>query len=144
MSCNMNQIVYGREDFYDEEVVLLIEKGLFNQTFGKESEVCRRQFAEGNFTALKDCPFVLGGTGTVDGRIGLEVMKMNEINEPIIRSRSNNSNFLLKLAAEGMGGCFCPKCRRRRRRLCTAPGSGSNSGTQQQFRPRSSPAGTAQ
>ena len=97
------------QDLYDEEVVLLIEKGLFNLTFGKKSEVCRRQFTEGNFTALKDCPLVLGGAGTVDERIGLEVMKQYEINEPLIRLRSNNSNILLKLAVQGMGGCFCPK-----------------------------------
>lgn len=97
------------QDFYYEEVVLLIEKGLFNLTFGKGSELCRQQFAEGTFTALKDCPLVLGGTGTVDGRIGLEVMKQYGINEPIIRARSNDSNILLKLAAQGMGGCFCPK-----------------------------------
>ncbi len=97
------------QDFYYEEVVLLIEKGLFTMIFGNESEVCRRQFAEGNFTALKDCPLVLGGTGTVNGHIGLELMKEYGIHEPIIQSRSNNSNILLKLAAQGMGGCFCPK-----------------------------------
>ena len=74
-----------------------------------EMAAASRKFARGDFSALKDCPLVLGGRGTVDGRIGLEVMKQYEINEPLIRLRSNNSNILLKLAAQGMGGCFCPK-----------------------------------
>ena len=96
------------QDFYYEEIVLLMEKKFFALTFGKNSEKCRQQFARGDFSALKDCPLVLGGRETIDGRIGLEVMKQYGIDEPIIPARSNNSVILLKLAIQGVGGCFCP------------------------------------
>ncbi len=96
------------QDFYYEEVILLMEKEFFTLTFGKDSEKCRQQFARGDFSALKDCPLVLGGRGTVDGRIGLEVMKQYGIDKPITLATSNNSVILLKLALQGLGGCFCP------------------------------------
>lgn len=97
------------QDYYREDVVLVIEKELFSQTFGAESERCRRQFANGDFAALRNCPLVLGSVDDLDGRIGLEILRRFGIDSPMIKARSHNVGTLLKLAVHGVGGCFCPR-----------------------------------
>ncbi len=97
------------QDFYKEEVVLLISTQLFQQTYGADSEACEHQFLQGNFSLLKDCPFVLRNVNDITRRVSLEVFKHTDIEEPIVKARSSNLETLLALCAIGVGACFCPE-----------------------------------
>lgn len=96
-------------DFYSEEIVLLIESGLFSEIYGAESDLYKNKFLSADFSGLETVPFVLGGMDDVDGRIGLEILKQSGITVPVITARSHNVGTLLKLAVNGVGACFCPK-----------------------------------
>ena len=97
------------KEFYREELVLLINAELFAKTYGTESDYYKTRFHAGDFTGLKDLPFVLGGPDDVDGRLGLEFLKEFNTASPIITTKSHNVGTLLKLAIAGDGACFCPK-----------------------------------
>lgn len=97
------------QDFYKEEVVLLISTQLFRQTYGADSEACEHQFLRGNFSLLKDCPFVLRNVNDITRRIGQEVFNHAGIEQPIIKAKSSNLETLLALCAIGVGACFCPE-----------------------------------
>lgn len=97
------------KDFYQEEVVLLVEAGFFAGVFGPEGSRVEEQFRTGDFSALGRCPLVLGGMDDVDGRIGREVLNRSGIEDPVIAAGSHNVGTLLKLCASGVGGCFCPE-----------------------------------
>jgi len=62
-------------DFYCEEMVLLIEKGLFAAVFGAGAAVVEKRMREGDFSPLAACPFVLGAEEDIDGRIGRAVLR---------------------------------------------------------------------
>ncbi len=97
------------QDFYKEEVVLLISKHLFQQTYGPDSEACEQQFLRGDFSFLKDCPFVLRNVNDITRRISSEVFKHTDIEEPIVKARSSNLETVLALCVIGVGACFCPE-----------------------------------
>lgn len=97
------------EEFYREENVLLIEKGLFARTFGLEANENVERFRMSDFAELKRCPFVLGGIEDIDGRIGRDTLKRAGIENPIITAASHNVGMLLHLCLCGVGACFCPK-----------------------------------
>jgi len=97
------------QEFYREEIVLLMEAEFFAAIFGAESANRRKQFLAGDFSALRDCPLVLGDIEDVDGRIGLELLNRSGVEKPIIAARSHNIGTLLKLCSCGVGACFCPK-----------------------------------
>lgn len=96
-------------EFYREENVLLIEKGLFARTFTIGADELEQLFRAENYSALKSCPFVLGGTEDIDGRIGRDVLKRAGIDDPIVTAVSHNVGMLLRLCICGVGACFCPK-----------------------------------
>ena len=56
-------------DLYREENVLVIEKGLFAKRFTYSAEECKRHLLAGDYSALKECPFVLGGMEDIDGAL---------------------------------------------------------------------------
>ena len=97
------------QDFYREEIVLVMEANLFAAAFGAESESCKKRFLAGDFSALRACPLVLGDMDDVDGRIALELLDRFDVERPRIAARSHNVGTLLKLCVRGVGGCFCPK-----------------------------------
>ena len=96
-------------DFYREEIVFLIEKDLFEATFGTSAEINKQRLHAGDFTALKNCPLVLGGVEDIDGQIARSVLKRAGIDHPIIRATSHNVGMILRLCERGVGACFCPK-----------------------------------
>lgn len=96
-------------DFYREETVLLIEKGLFSGTFGPKAESAEKQLLAGDHTVLMECPFVLGSTEDIDGQIGRSILQQAGITDPVIRAASHNVGMLLQLCLRGIGACFCPK-----------------------------------
>lgn len=96
-------------DFYREENVLVIEKGLFAKCFSFSAEECERQLLAGDYSALRECPFVLGGIDDIDGRIGRDVLKQAGIDDPIVTANSHNVGMLLRLSLSGVGACVCPQ-----------------------------------
>jgi len=95
-------------DFYSEENVLVIEKGLFAKCFAYDAEECKRQFQAGDFSELRKCPFVLGGIEDIDGRIGREILKQAGIADPVVTVTSHNVGMLLRLSLYGVGACVMP------------------------------------
>lgn len=96
-------------DFYREEHVLVVEKALFKKCFVFDPEECRKRLLAGDYSALKKCPFVLGGIEDIDGRIGRDVLKRAGIDQPLVTATSHNVGMLLKLSLYGIGACICPK-----------------------------------
>ena len=97
------------QQFYREEIVLMIHRSLFEETYREKASECERQFRVGDFRALKECPFVLGSMEDIDGRIGYSVLKSSGIEQPKIRAVSHNVGMLLELCVQGAGACFCPE-----------------------------------
>ena len=97
------------QQLYREEIVLMIHRSLFEETYREKASECERQFRVGDFRALKECPFVLGSMEDIDGRIGYSVLKSSGIEQPKIRAVSHNVGMLMELCVQGAGACFCPE-----------------------------------
>ncbi|MDO4890227.1 MAG: LysR family transcriptional regulator [Coriobacteriaceae bacterium] len=95
-------------EFYREEVVLLVARGLFESLYGDEADKRVRLFEEGDYSALADCPLILGGMDDLDGQIARNVLKREGIAHPHIVASSSNAETQLALAIRGVGACFCP------------------------------------
>ena len=91
-----------------EENVLVIEKGLFTKCFTFNAEEYESRLLAGDYSVLKECPFVLGGIEDIDGRIGRDVLKLAGIDNPIVTATSHNVGMLLRLILCGVGACICP------------------------------------
>lgn len=97
------------QEFYQEETMLFINRGLFERVFGDESGLYEARFRSGDFSALIACPLVLGTSEDVDGRIAAAVLKRAGIRQPVVRAVSHNVGMLLSLCSRGIGACFCPE-----------------------------------
>ena len=97
------------QEFYQEETMLYISRGLFEKVFGDESGLYEARFRSGDFSALIACPLVLGTSEDVDGRIAAAVLKRAGIRQPVVRAVSHNVGMLLSLCSRGIGACFCPE-----------------------------------
>ena len=97
------------QDFYQENVVLLIGETLFQSVYGPFAEGVAHQFMEGDFSRLQSCPLVMGTLDDIDGRIGYDLLDRAGIHAPVIRSVSHNVGLLLMLCLRGIGACFCPE-----------------------------------
>ena len=96
-------------DFYNEENVLVIEKDLFAKCYEFDAEECERRLFAGDYSALRECQFVLGSIDDIDGRIGRDVLKRAGIDNPIVTATSHNVGMLLRLSLCGVGACVCPQ-----------------------------------
>ena len=96
-------------DLYREENVLVIEKGLFAKRFTYNAEECKRHLLAGDYSALKECPFVLGGIEDIDGRISRDILRRAGVDNPIVTAASHNVGMLLRLSLYGVGACVCPQ-----------------------------------
>lgn len=96
-------------DFYREENVLVIEKGLFAKHCKTDPQECGRMIRNGDYSALRECPFVLGGIEDIDGRVGRNVLKRAGIDDPAAAAASHNVGMLLRLSLCGIGACICPQ-----------------------------------
>ena len=95
-------------EYYREEVVMLISRELFHSIYGDEADKRARQFEEGDFTALGECPLILGGMDDLDGQIALSLLKRESIARPQIVASSSNAETQLAMCIRGVGACFCP------------------------------------
>ena len=96
-------------DFYREENVLVIEKELFVKCCKSDAVEFERRLLAGDYSVMRECPFVLGGIEDVDGRIGRDVLKRAGIDNPIVTATSHNVGMLLRLSLCGVGACVCPQ-----------------------------------
>lgn len=86
------------EEFYREEIVLLVSRTLLPQEPEDEAAVLR---------AMADCPLVIGSAADIAGRIGRELLERAGV-VPNITAQSDNVETLLALCVQGAGACFCP------------------------------------
>ena len=97
------------EDFYQEEVVLLVADSLLEQVWGEEKEQVLKNLADtGDLGLLRRCPFVLNHQNDIAGRFARELMERSDF-FPEVRAESNNMQTLLELCVGGAGACFCPE-----------------------------------
>ena len=97
------------QDFYQEEVVLLVADQLLDRVYGSEKEAVLARIRETeDLTPLKECPFILNNQNDIAGRIERQLMAKADF-FPIVRAESNNTETLLDLCLRGVGACFCPE-----------------------------------
>ena len=94
-------------DFYEENVVLLVENKLMQQLERGNKNIAL-QISRGDFSGLSSCPFLLGSYDNIAGRIGRTLIEKAGF-KPIIKTTSDNIETLLLLCLQGAGACFCPE-----------------------------------
>ena len=97
------------QDFYREEVVMLVSRNLFTKLYGKEATRRKNQFEAGDFSAIGNCPLVLNSVDDISGHIERSLLKRAGISHPRIMATSSNVETLLSLCLQEVGACFCPK-----------------------------------
>jgi DNA-binding transcriptional LysR family regulator len=97
------------QDFYKEEIVMLISKKLLNKLYGDNAKILITRLHKGeNFSALEKCPFLLNNSHNIAGRIGRNIISRANF-APFIKVQSENMVTLMEMCLEGQGACFCPK-----------------------------------
>ena len=100
-------------DFYQEEVVTLVSRELFESLYGDETPDRIRRIEAGDYSALEGCPLILGSLEDIGGRIEHSVIRRAGISRPRIVATSNNSETHLALCVRGAGACLCSETRAR-------------------------------
>ena len=93
--------------FYQEEVVILVLRELFESLYGDEAPDRIQRIEQGDYSALQGCPLVLGSLEDIGGRIERSVMQRAGISRPQVVATSNNSATHLALCVRGAGACLC-------------------------------------
>ncbi len=96
------------ELFYDEELLLLMPKQLFQNLVLKNLETQNMPAYQYTPSLLKECPMVLGSPDDMSGIMARKYLKANDLNPPI-KARAENIETLLMLCVKGVGACFCPE-----------------------------------
>ncbi len=99
---HFSEAVPGMElqDFYEEEIVLLVSRKLVPEALGADGIP--------GLSALGKCPFLLNGPRDIAGRIGRRLLDQAGIAPPE-KVSSTNVETLLDLCVRGAGACFCPE-----------------------------------
>ena len=92
------------EDFYREEVVLVMTRSL-----AQKMQLTDQLFPESGFSILKDVPFILGREDDIGGRVGAKLFRKAGISRPVVRAISDNLETRLALVLRDIGACFCPR-----------------------------------
>jgi len=97
------------QDFYKEEIVLLVAKKLLQQLYGKDTKtITSKLHKEEQINYLKGCPFLLNNPRDIAGRIGRNIMDKTGFH-PLVKIQSENMVTLMEMCLEGQGACFCPQ-----------------------------------
>lgn len=94
-------------EFYTEDMALLISEELLRRS-AVDLEAHRADLEQGNLSALRDCPFLLGSEADIAGHMSRRMLEASGV-RPAVRVRSDNIEILLDLCAQGEGVCFCPE-----------------------------------
>lgn len=105
-----NEALQGIElqDFYKEEVVLLVSKKLISNLYGENAAQIMADVHAGNLSVLDRCPVVMGNSADIAARIGLAAIREANILPPV-KAKSDNMETLLALCLRDVGACFCPE-----------------------------------
>ena len=96
------------EDFYQEEVVLLVARALLERLYGDRVEAVRAQVEAGDLSPLRTCPFLMGSEADIATQIAHTFLQRSRL-RPIVRAKSENVETLLELCRRGLGACFSPE-----------------------------------
>lgn len=96
------------QDFYKEEVVMLVAKKLMDELCDEFAEWVIEDAKAGNLSGFNECPVVMGNSGDIAARIGLATIREANLHPPI-KAKSDNIETLLALCLRGVGACFCPE-----------------------------------
>ena len=96
-------------EFFREENVLVIEKGLFAKCFALSAEEFESRLRAEDYSILDQCPFVLGSSEDLDGRISRDILARAGVDDPVVTAVSHNVGMLLRLGLRGVGACVCPQ-----------------------------------
>lgn len=96
------------EEFYNEEMVLLIADTLLEEIYKEKKEKVIKELEQQDISSLEGFPFLASNEKDIAGRIGLEILAHKKIT-PTIKATSSNIETLLALCTRGVGACFCPE-----------------------------------
>ena len=96
------------QDFYKEEVVLLVSKKLISNLYGENAGQIMANVQAGNLSVLNSCPVVMGNSADIAAKIGLAAIHEANIHPPV-KAKSDNVETLLALCLRDVGACFCPE-----------------------------------
>ena len=94
-------------DFYQDTVALLVPKPLLDAVCRGNIDTLAAQIQNGDISGLSQCPFVLGKTDDIVGRLEQAMFAKAKF-APNIKVRSENIETLLSLCRRGEAACFCP------------------------------------
>ena len=94
-------------DFYQEEVVTIVERTMFENHFSNSSQERIHRIEQGDYAALEDLPLIQGSFEDIGGRIERNMLRNAGISRPRVIATSNNTETLLALCIRGAGACLC-------------------------------------
>ncbi len=96
-------------DFYREEVAMFVSRKLFTSLYGDEAEERAKEFENGNYSVIADCPLMLGNEEDIGGHIERTLLKRAGILHPHVVMTTGNLETLLTMCLRGAGACFSPE-----------------------------------
>ena len=97
------------EDFYEDEIVLIVSDGLLQERFGEGAgEVKAALLQKQDIRLLAEVPFLMSSAFSVSGRIARKIIRQVGM-VPEIRTTSGNMETLIEMCYLGEGVCFCSK-----------------------------------
>ncbi len=97
------------EDFYQEELVMLVSRSLLEQHWGSQTEERIAHIrATGDLSAMKQFPFLLNSENDLAGRLGRGLLAASGVT-PNVMTQSDNLETLLDLCVRGSGVGFGPE-----------------------------------
>lgn len=108
---NFTEVIPGIkiQDFYREEVVMLVSRELFASLYGDGADNQIELFEKGDYSAIENCPLVLNSIDDIGGHVERSLLKRAGIAHPRVMATSSNAETLLALCIRGVGACFCPE-----------------------------------
>lgn len=92
------------EDFYREEIVLVMSRAL-----AQKMQLTQQLLLDSAFSALKNVPFIMGREDDIGGRVGSKLLRKAGITRPVVLAISDNLETRLALVLRDIGACFCPR-----------------------------------
>ena len=87
--------------------MVVVSRELFESIYGDDADERARRIQNGDYSALEDCPLVLGSIEDIGGRIERDMIRRAGVKRPHIVATSNNSETHLALCLRGAGACLC-------------------------------------
>lgn len=97
------------QDFYEEEMILLIANSLLQSLYGEQKGAVIQEISQNHrYSLLAPCPFLMNREHDLVGRIGRKILAADNF-VPSVHVCSDNIATLLALCIQGKGACICPK-----------------------------------